>query len=161
MDRSEASFLEHVHMHRRIIHRLAGLYALDTDERKDLEQETILQAWRSWPHFRGDAKFSTWLYRIALNTVLTWKRRPAIVQRASTGRTPDLADHGQQRRTDEQERLHAAMRRLPEADRALLALHLDGFDHAEAGEVLGLTANHVGVKMHRIKARLTELLKPE
>jgi RNA polymerase sigma-70 factor (ECF subfamily) len=53
------------------------------------------------------------------------------------------------------------MRRLPEADRALLALHLDGFDHAEAGEVLGLTANHVGVKMHRIKARLTELLKPE
>ncbi len=160
MDRSEAHFLEQVNAHRRIIHRIAGLYALDNDARKDLEQETLMQAWRSWPSFRGEAKFSTWLYRICLNTALTWERRPDVVRRAGPQGLPDQADDAPITEGDERQRLHAAMHRLNEVDRALLALHLDGFDHAEAGALLGLTANHVGVKLHRIKGRLTELLRP-
>lgn len=160
MVEEEARFLALVHEHRRIVHRIAGLYAQDPDDRKDLEQETLLQAWRGWPNFRGEAKFSTWLYRIALNTALSWTRRPRTVQRLGERELPETGSDALIRANDERQRLHRAMHLLPGSDRALLALHLDGYDHAEAGELLGLTANHVGVKLHRIKTRLTELLKP-
>ena len=63
-------------------------------------------------------------------------------------------------RSDESERLHLAMRQLPETDRALLSMRLEGFDHMEIAEVIGITSNNVGVKLHRIKTRLTELLQP-
>jgi RNA polymerase sigma-70 factor (ECF subfamily) len=142
------------------VYRIAGLYTVHPDDRKDLEQEMLLQAWQGWSRFRGEAKFSTWLYRIALNTALTWNRRPAIVRTTTEGELPDTGSDEPIRANDERERLQTAMRRLPSADRALLVLHLDGFDHAEAGVMLGLTANHVAVKLHRIKARLTELLNP-
>ena len=160
MDPEQARFLGLVHEHRRIVYRIAGLYTVHPDDRKDLEQEMLLQAWQGWSRFRGEAKFSTWLYRIALNTALTWNRRPAIVRTTTEGELPDTGSDEPIRANDERERLQTAMRRLPSADRALLVLHLDGFDHAEAGAMLGLTANHVAVKLHRIKARLTELLNP-
>lgn len=160
MAEDQARFLALVNEHRRIVHRIAGLYAADPDDRKDLEQETLLQAWRGWPQFRGDAKFSTWLYRIALNTTLSWTRRPRIMQRTGERELPEPASDSSIATADERQRLYTAMLQLPEADRALLALHLDGFDHAEAAAMLGITPNHVGVKLHRIKARLTELLKP-
>lgn len=160
MAEEQARFLALVHEHRRIVHRIAGLYATDPDDRKDLEQETLLQAWRGWHTFRGDAKFSTWLYRIALNTALSWTRRSRIVQRMGDREVPEPGDDSPIAHADERQRLHAAMLLLPETDRALVALHLDGFDHNEIAGMLGLTANNVGVKLHRIKARLTEILKP-
>jgi len=156
----EQRFLQLVREHQRIIHRLVGLYAVDRDERKDLEQETLLQAWRGWPSYRGEAKFSTWLYRICLNTILTQKRRPKLVHRYEG--LEDLHQHADDPswRSDESQRLQLAMRELPETDRALLSMHLEGFDHAEIADVIGITANNVGVKLHRIKDRLTELLRP-
>jgi RNA polymerase sigma-70 factor (ECF subfamily) len=72
---SEQDFLAAVKSNQGIIFKLVGLYAADTEEKKDLYQEVLLQAWKSWPSFRGDAKFSTWLYRICLNTILTQKRK--------------------------------------------------------------------------------------
>jgi RNA polymerase sigma-70 factor (ECF subfamily) len=160
MAEEQARFLALVNEHRRIVHRIAGLYTTDPDDRKDLEQETLLQAWRGWPTFRGDSKFSTWLYRIALNTALSWTRRSRIVQRIGDRNPPEPVDASLIAHADERQRLHAAMLLLPETDRALLALHLDGFDHHEIAGMLGLTANHVGVKLHRIKTRLAEILKP-
>ena len=157
----EQRFLQLVREHQRIIHRLVGLYAVDNEERKDLEQETLLQAWKGWPSYRGDAKFSTWLYRICLNTILTQKRRPKVVQRHNG--LEDLHTHAEDPgpRSDESQRLQLAMRALPETDRALLSMHLEGFDHAEIAEVIGITANNVGVKLHRIKQRLSELLNSQ
>lgn len=155
----EERFLQQVREHQRIIHRLVGLYAVDKDERKDLEQETLLQCWKAWPGFRGDAKFSTWLYRICLNTILTQKRRPQVVQRHDgLDQLPSASDDPSHRQ-DDSERLHRAMRQLSETDRAMLSMHLEGFDHAEIAEVIGITANNVGVKLHRIKNRLAELLQ--
>jgi len=155
----EERFLQLVREHQRIIHRLVGLYAADKDERKDLEQETLLQCWKAWPGFRGDSKFSTWLYRICLNTILTQKRRPQVVQRHEGLDQLPLASDDPSRRQDDSERLHRAMRQLNDTDRAMLSMHLEGFDHAEIAEVIGITANNVGVKMHRIKNRLAELLQ--
>ncbi len=159
--RDEQRFLEAMGEHRRLVLRLVNLYVDDADERQDLEQEVWLQAWKAWPTFRGEAKLSTWLYRVALNTILTLKRRPRVVERNDHLEQLPGVGHDPSIRNDDAQRLHRALRLLPETDRALIALHLEGYDHAEVGGILGLTANHVGVKLHRIKARLTELLKPD
>lgn len=156
----EERFLQLVREHQRIIHRLVGLYANDRDQRKDLEQETLLQAWKGWPTYRGDAKFSTWLYRICLNTILTQKRRPQVVQRHDGLDQLRSATDDPTHRQDDSERLHRAMCQLNETDRAMMSMHLEGFDQAEIAEMTGITANNVGVKMHRIKKRLADLLQP-
>ncbi len=156
----EQRFLELMQAHQRIVLRLVGLYANDAEERKDLEQEVLLQAWKGFPSFRGEAKFSTWLHRVALNTILTQKRRPRLVERSEALERSAAAVHDPAPAHDDAERLRQAIRQLPETDRALIALHLDGFDNGEVAGILGISANHVGVKLHRIKTRLTELLQP-
>ena len=156
----EQRFLDLMREHQRIVLRLVGLYANDAEERKDLEQEVLLQAWKGFPSFRGEAKFSTWLHRVALNTILTQKRRPRLVERSEALERNAAAVHDPAPAHDDAERLRQAIRQLPETDRALIALHLDGFDNGEVAGILGITANHVGVKLHRIKTRLTELLQP-
>lgn len=156
----EQRFLELMREHQRIVLRLVGLYANDAEERKDLEQEVLLQAWKGFTSFRGEAKFSTWLHRVALNTILTQKRRPRLVERSEALERSAAAVHDPAPAHDDAERLRQAIRQLPETDRALIALHLDGFDNGEVAGILGITANHAGVKLHRIKTRLTELLQP-
>lgn len=156
----EQRFLDLMRTHQRIVLRLVGLYANDAEERKDLEQEVLLQAWKGFESFRGEAKFSTWLHRVALNTILTQKRRPRVVERRDRlDHLPD-AVHDPGTANDDSERLHRAMFQLPETDRALIALHLEGFDNGEVAGIMGITANNAGVKLHRIKQRLSELLTP-
>lgn len=136
-----------------------GLYANDTEERKDLYQEVLLQAWKAWPSFRGEAKFSTWLYRICLNTILTQKRKPTRIDYLDSLEPVEHLATDQSNRQDEVERLRKAIRKLPETDRALVSMHLDGYDNAEVAMVLGITVNNVAVKLHRCKQQLANLLK--
>lgn len=72
---SETQFLELVKQNQGIIFKLVGIYAADSEEKKDLYQQILLNAWKGWPNYRGEAKFSTWLYRICLNTIFTLKRK--------------------------------------------------------------------------------------
>jgi len=156
---SQTEFIARIEADQGILRKLVLLYARDEAERQDLMQESLLNAWKAWPAFRGEAKFSTWLYRICLNTILTQRRRDKPVDRVADLErvSPQFDERGEQ---DDRERLYAAIRTLPETDRALVGLHLDGFTNQEASEVLGISPNHFAVKLHRIKQRLAELLKP-
>lgn len=157
---SETQFLEAVKNSQGIIYKLVGLYASDAEERKDLYQEVLLQAWRSWSSFRGEAKFSTWLYRICLNTILTQKRKVNRIDYLESMETVEhLATDTPGHKKEEIERLRMAIRTLPETDRALISMHLDGYENAEIADVLGITVNHVAVKLHRCKQQLANLLK--
>lgn len=157
---SETEFLEAVKSNQGIIYKLVGLYATDVEERKDLYQEVLLQAWRSWSSFRGEAKFSTWLYRISLNTILTQKRKVNRIDYLDSLEPVShlVTDHTQHKK-EEIDRLRNAIRTLPETDRALISMHLDGYENAEIADVLGITVNHVAVKLHRCKQQLANLLK--
>ena len=76
---SEREFTNQIESCRGIIFKVIRLYVNDEEDEKDLFQEILFQAWKSFPRFDGRSKFSTWLYRVSLNTVLTFKRRPAKV----------------------------------------------------------------------------------
>ncbi len=155
---SEAAFLEQVRQNQGIIYKLVGLYANDTEEKKDLYQEILLQAWKGWPSFRKEAKFSTWLYRICLNTILTQKRKPQRVDYKDSLESISPAVQNSVVQNEDVVRLRMAIRQLPETDRAIISMNIDGYENAEVAEMLGISNNHVAVKLHRIKQQLGNLL---
>lgn len=121
----------------------------------------LLQLWRAWPGFAGRAAASTWLYRVALNTAISqWRRRPLATddyqdhEQASREPGPEMASEQQQAL----EALDAALKTFNEVDRALMLLYLEQYSYAEMAEVLGLTTNAVGVKLNRLKQRLSQQL---
>ncbi len=155
---SEAAFLEQVRQNQGVIYKLVGLYANDTEEKKDLYQEILLQAWKGWPSFRKEAKFSTWLYRICLNTILTQKRKPQRVDYKDSLESISPAVQNSVVQNEDVVRLRMAIRQLPETDRAIISMNIDGYENAEVAEMLGISNNHVAVKLHRIKQQLGNLL---
>lgn len=154
---SEKEFLTRLKEHQKIIYKLVHLYATSEEDKKDLYQEILLQAWKTYSSFRGDAKFSTWLYRLCLNTIFTIQRKSNKIEYTDTAVFEERLTTTSN--ADEKERLYKAIRTLPETERAIISMHLDGYDNKEVSELLGITANLVGVKLHRAKQQLTILLK--
>jgi RNA polymerase sigma-70 factor (ECF subfamily) len=153
----EQRFTEEIARCKGIIFKVIRLYVNNQEDEKDLYQEILFQAWKSYPRFKGDSMFSTWLYRVSLNTVLTFKRKPNVVQPRedlTTLGTPNPED----RPADEVDALYGAIRSLGEIDRMIITLHLDGYGNDEIAEIAGLTASHVGVKLFRIRTTLTNIL---
>lgn len=153
----EQEFLSQIKEHQNIIYKLVHIYATTEEDKKDLYQEIVLQAWKSYSAFRGEAKFSTWLYRLCLNTILTIRRKTNRIEYTDTAKFE--SDYVTTSASDELDRLYKAIRTLPETERAIISLNLDGYDNKEVGELLGITANLVGVKLYRIKQQLATLLK--
>lgn len=126
-------------------------------DREDLFQEITLQAWKAYGSFRGDARFSTWLYRVALNTAITFfrkeKRRPGL---QLTDSLPEQADDTHDPVEEQLRAMYAAIGELSRIDKALIMLYLEDYSYNEIGEMMGITANNVAVKMNRIKTKLKE-----
>ncbi len=154
---SEKEFLSQLKEHQNIIYKLVHLYANSEEDKKDLYQEIVLQAWKTYSAFRGEAKFSTWLYRLCLNTIFTFQRKTNRIEYTDTLKYEQ--QYSSTSTSDEAERLYKAIRTLPETERAVISLHLDGYDNKEVSELIGITSNLVGVKLHRIKQHLATLLK--
>jgi len=157
---TEQAFLEQIRANQGIIYKLVGLYAYDAEEKKDLYQEVLLQTWKSLDSFRGEAKFSTWLYRICLNTILTQKRKNSRIDFKESLEDLPVSVKNISEEKQDTIRLQQAIRKLAETDRAIISMHLDGYDNPEIAEVMGISNNHVAVKLHRIKQQLANLLNP-
>ncbi len=153
-----ARFSALIDQHQAVIWRVCRLYCSHVEDREDLFQEIALKLWQSRASFRGDAKFSTWMYRVALNTAITSlrRRRPDL---RYPGDVPDLAveppDDGM---ADRYEKLSSAIRLLDDAEKALIMLYLEGMSYAEMAEALGITENYIGVKLSRIKDKLKTII---
>lgn len=155
---SETEFLALVKQHQGIIYKLVGIYANDEEEKKDLYQEILLQTWKGWPAFKGNSKFSTWLYRICLNTILTQKRKTSRVDYKDSLENIAPAELHSSIQKEDIVNLQKAIRQLAETDRAIISMHLDGYDNGEIAEVIGISNNNVAVKLHRCKQQLANLL---
>jgi RNA polymerase sigma-70 factor (ECF subfamily) len=132
----------------------------------ELQQEMMFQLWLSLPRYAGQAKPSTWIYRVCLNTALTWRRGAQRRDRriepeadvsllAADAVTPAESAGNK----DLLEQLYSALQTMPPSERALVLLMLDGLAYREIAEVTGLTENHVGVALTRARKHLAVLLK--
>ena len=154
----EKEFLQLVKQHERIIYKLVNVYAADEEEKRDLIQEILYQAWKGYAGFERRSAFSTWLYRLSLNTIFTFRRRETRNSTRASASASEPWEHEQANSSIEAKMLLRAIRDLPELDRALISLHLDGYAHAEIAEVVGLTESNVRVRVHRIKKHLITTL---
>lgn len=132
---------------------------MDTEEnREDLFQEITLQAWKAYNSFKGDAKFSTWLYRVALNTALTFFKKDKKQQShiVSVAIMPDNSEETLNPIEEKVQSMYKAIADLGKIDKALVMLYLEDYSYNEIGEMLDITPNNVAVKMIRIKQKLKE-----
>lgn len=147
-----------LHAHRRIVFKVAGLYSRCAADRDDLVQEICLQAWRSFGRYdEGQAKFSTWLYRVALNVAISQARRWPAADRFEPLDTHHLDTVGGEPIAEPDERLtalHAFIGQLDPLNRALILLYLEDRSYAEMAEILGISETNVATKISRIKQKL-------
>jgi RNA polymerase sigma-70 factor (ECF subfamily) len=145
-----------------MLYKVCRMYCFTEQDRQDLFQEIIIQLWRSYPSFRGEAKFSTWLYRIALNTAISGlrKQRRQIVLTDPESLPIELQDIQYSAEKEEQlQQLYAAINRLTEVEKALTMLYLEDKSYQEMEEILGISQNNLRVKMNRIKEKLRKITK--
>jgi RNA polymerase sigma-70 factor (ECF subfamily) len=161
----EAVFKSWLIEHGGAVLKVARAYTRTSDDCQDLAQEILLQVWCSLPQFQDRASPSTWIYRVALNTALSWRRRerrrhareqPVLIAEELSVAGLDGAE--QIDRREAVERLYAAIRELPKTDAALVLLYLDDFSYREMAEVLGISESNVGVKLNRAKKALGILM---
>ena len=162
----EALFKSWLHQYGGTVLKVARAYTLTAEECEDLAQEILLQLWRSVPQFQGRASASTWVYRVALNTALSWHRKegrrrarqqPLLEPEDLPTVGLDSAEQLQQREVVQQ--LYSAIHQLPKADAALVLLYLEDLSYREIAEVLGISESNVGVKLNRARKALGELMK--
>ena len=147
-----------------IIHKVCHLYRKDPDDRKDLFQEIVIQLWKSFASFRHEAKITTWMYRVALNTAIAdfrkLKRQPE--KTALSDHLAQTLNYEEDTEKEENSRLlYAAIARLTDIEKAIIMLYLEDCDYEEIAETVGITQNYVRVKMNRIREKLRQLMKPE
>jgi RNA polymerase sigma-70 factor (ECF subfamily) len=158
----QEAFIHLVNQHRGILHKVCRLYCFTETDRQDLFQEIIVQLWRSYPSFRGDAKFSTWLYRIALNTAISdlRKQRRRITLTDPELLPAELQDIQYSGEKEEQlQLLYKAINKLTEVEKALTMLYLEDKSYQEMEDILGISQNNLRVKMNRIKDKLRKMTK--
>ena len=155
-----AEFIELIHEHQGILHKVCWLYALDPADREDLFQDMVMQLWRSFSSFRGQSSFSTWMYRVALNTALMHRRKNSrTIQLQSSADEPVASTRPDDAQLEEDiELLRRCIQELPQLDRAIILLYLEQHSYDQIAEITGLTRTNVSVRIVRIKDRLRELL---
>ena len=154
---TEKAYLQKIEEHKGIILKVVNLYADDLEDRKDLYQEIVFQSWSAYARFEGNAKFSTWLYRISLNVALTFLHKSKKLTKIKENTNPDISFEPQEL-SERADFLYRAIKQLAEIDRSIIMLHLDGFDNSEISEITGLSKSNTNVKLHRIKQQLTTII---
>jgi RNA polymerase sigma-70 factor (ECF subfamily) len=161
----EQQFREWVEKYKAILIRIVRSFAVQTSDQDDLFQEILLQLWMSVPKFEGRCEESTWIYRVAFNTALDWKRsgkrKNRNLQLLSSRQTPETGEKKDSQFGSEQviEQLYQAIHSLSIVDASLVLLALDGLSYKQMAEILGITESSVGVRLNRAKTKLADLLK--
>jgi RNA polymerase sigma-70 factor (ECF subfamily) len=162
----EATFQSWLEEHRGIFVKVARSFGRGETGVGELQQEMMFQLWLSLPRYAGQAKPSTWIYRVCLNTAMTWRRgeqrrdrriepEADLSRLAADAATPaEVAGN-----RDLLEQLYSALQAMPPSERALVLLMLDGLAYRDIAEVTGMTENHVGVALTRARKHLAGLLK--
>lgn len=162
----QKDFKHIIDAHHGILYKIGRAYTNNEADLNDLFQEMLIQLWKAFPSFEGKAKLSTWIYRVALNTALTFKRKQkrqphttavdqSIHAIAYEESNPEELELERKQRAD---LLYHCINQLRKDDRAIILLHLEENSYEEIAEIIGIEANNVGVKIYRIKKRLYHLL---
>lgn len=158
---TEIYFVNILEENQNILHKICKLYTTDLDAHKDLFQEMVIQLWKAYPNFKGESKFTTWAYRVALNTAIslyrTKKRKITTVEWDNSLQNIRYEEYdGEQE--EQLKSLYAAVHQLNDIEKALVYMYLEDKDYAEISETLGISEVNARVKMNRIKTKLKTMI---
>ena len=159
----EHSFVEQLEKHQNIVHKVCRLYTNNQEAHNDLFQEITIQLWKAYPKFRGDSKFSTWMYRVGLNTAITlYRKSKRSIQTQEFESIQFKIKSEEYYDTEEQQLklLYKAVHQLNDIEKALVFLYLEDKNYSEISETLGITEVNARVKMNRVKTKLKTILNP-
>lgn len=163
MKTKEREFLTRIDSHKGILYKVSKMYMDNRDDQDDLFQEIICQLWKVYDTFRGESQFSTWMYRVAINTAIVFLKKEK--------RKVDKYDIPSQNIRDEDtdaalkesqlDHFYKAVQKLDKIDKAIIFYQLEGFSHREIGDNLGISEGNARVKLNRAKDKLKELIKKQ
>lgn len=154
-------FLRMVSENQGVIHKVCRLYRDSNEDREDLFQDIVYHLWRSFPAFKGEAKASTWIYKIALSVAVLEFRSPKEKFRrqhlplTTIETSATLQDSLREERVS---RLYSVIATFDPIEKAVITLFLDGYSYEDIAGIVGITKNHAGVKLNRIKLKLKDSL---
>lgn len=159
----EHSFITELERNQNIVHKVCRIYTSNKDQHNDLFQEITIQLWKAYPKFRGDSKFSTWMYRVALNTAITLYRKSKRSIKTQDYETVIFKIKSEDYDDTEEEQLkimYEAIKQLSDIEKALIFLYLEDKNYREIAQTIGITEVNARVKMNRIKTKLKKILNP-
>jgi len=162
MDNKETRFLELMAENKGILFKISKIYQDEPDDRNDLIQEMMLQLWLAFDSFKGESKFSSWMYRVALNTAIVFfkkqKRRPDNEQLPHDFDQPEeLSAAGE--KEEQLAVFYKAVQHLDKVEKALIYLYMENQPYSEIAATLGIKEGNVRVRINRIKNKLKEIIK--
>ena len=161
MKEKETAFLHRIDKHKGILYKVSKMYMDTSHDQQDLFQEIICQLWKSYDSFRNESQFSTWMYRVAINTAIVFlkkeKRKVDKYEIPSENINEEDCDSAEK----ESQLLHfyKAVQKLEKIDKAIIFYQLEGFSHREIGENLGISEGNARVKLNRAKEKLKAIIK--
>lgn len=158
---TESYFVSILEENQNILHKICKLYTTDLDAHKDLFQEMVIQLWKAYPNFKGESKFTTWAYRVALNTAISLyrnkKRKITTVEWDNSLQNIKYEEYdGEQE--EQLKSLYSAVHKLNDIEKALVYMYLEDKDYAEISSTLGISEVNARVKMNRIKTKLKTMI---
>ena len=158
----EKQFESLIKEHQLLLLKVCRMYAYTSEDRQDLFQDIVLHSWNAFPRFRGEAKFSTWLYRVAINTAVTRirKKQRSVYDKQEFEEGFEIIDNNTNQEEEERlQDLHAAISRLNQVEKAIVMLYMEERSYEEMEEILGMSQGSLRTKMSRIKEKLRQITK--
>lgn len=161
MVNKKEQFIKTLDEHKKIIYKIVNSYCQNKEDRKDLEQEIIIQLWNSFDNYNSDYKYSTWMYRIALNVAISfyrkekkWSIKNDFYNEESIFKIEEDTSEEQTDLNYHLKLLQEFIHNLNELNKALMLLYLEEKSYEEISEILGITKTNVATKISRIKLKL-------
>ena len=149
--------------HEGTLYKVTAVYTNDRDSQQDLYQEVVLQLWRSYEKYRGDAQRGTWLYRVALNTAISYlrqnKRRATVIDTGAY--VPDMSEQRDDALEERLRQLYRQIGQLDPLEKGLILLYLEERSYEEMAAITGLSQSNVGTRLSRIKDKLKQRINTE
>jgi len=157
----EQEFLNRIEKHKGILYKVSKMYMDNSDDQQDLFQEIVCQLWKSYDSFRNESQFSTWMYRVAVNTAIVFlKKEKRKVDKYEIASENIRDDEGDSDIKESQiDHFYKAVQKLEKIDKAIIFYQLEGFSHKEIGDNLGISEGNARVKLNRAKEKLKEIIK--
>lgn len=157
---TEKQFEKDIRENELLIHKVCRIYAYTAADREDLFQEIVIQLWRGYPKFKGESKFSTWLYRVALNTAISGlRKKKTFIETREPAQLPEQIHDENRGQEEELLQLRKAIEQLNQVEKAIVMLYMEDKSYEEMEEILGMSNGNLRVKMNRIKEKLRQLTK--